>query len=172
MSIPNILTLIRFLLIPVFYITFFSGRDNALVLSIIVFFTAGITDVLDGYIARKYNMITKWGIVLDPLADKLMSIMVLYCLSRVNIIPTWVLIVFSIKEGFMIAGGVKLIRSHVVIPAKYYGKYATLLFYISIGIIIFNEIAGTYLIYASILMAVFAFIKYLSSFINILREQK
>ena len=72
MNIPNLLTGIRFLLIPVFFLVFYSDMPNNITAATFVFILAGITDILDGYIARRYNMVTRWGIVFDPLADKLM----------------------------------------------------------------------------------------------------
>lgn len=68
MNLPNILTLFRMFLIPIFILVFFSNIKNNIFYSIILFLIAGLTDVLDGYIARKKNLVTKWGIVLDPLS--------------------------------------------------------------------------------------------------------
>jgi cardiolipin synthase len=67
MNIPNILTLFRLFLIPIFILLFFSNIFNYLFYSVLIFLVAGITDILDGYIARKYSLITKLGTVLDPL---------------------------------------------------------------------------------------------------------
>ena len=108
MNIPNILTAIRFFLIPVFCIVYFSSINNQFMISIIIFLISGITDVLDGYIARKYDMVTKWGTLLDPLADKLMLLTVLFCLSRTHVIPIWIFILILAKEGLMILGGLLL----------------------------------------------------------------
>ena len=78
MNIPNALTLFRFILIGVFpYLYFMEGQVNNKVWAFAVFLLAGVTDVLDGFIARRCNLITKWGKLMDPLADKLMLITVL-----------------------------------------------------------------------------------------------
>lgn len=167
MNIPNILTMIRFLLIPIFYIVYFSSIDNHFVISIIIFLVSGITDVLDGYIARKYDMVTKWGTLLDPLADKLMLLTVLFCLSRTDVIPIWIFILILGKEGLMILGGLLLLKKQTVIAAKYYGKAATLFFYLSIGIMVFNSSLGTIIMYVAILLTFFAFFNYLKNYINV-----
>lgn len=166
MNIPNILTTIRFFLIPVFYIIYFSSMKNSMEIAIIIFLVSGITDILDGYIARKYNLVTKWGTVLDPLADKLMTLTVLFCLSSSKIIPFWIFILILFKELFMIIGGINLFKYKKVIPAKYYGKLSTVLFYLSIIVMAFYTNIGIYILYAALAMTLFAFIKYLISFLD------
>lgn len=166
MNIPNILTTIRFFLIPVFYIVYFSSIENSMEIAIIIFLISGITDILDGYIARKYDLITKWGTVLDPLADKLMTLTVLFCLSYSKIIPFWIFILILFKELFMIIGGINLFKYKKVLPAKYYGKLSTVLFYLSIIVMAFYTNIGIYILYAALAMTLFAFIKYLISFLD------
>jgi cardiolipin synthase len=141
--------------------------DNSFLISIVIFLVSGMTDVLDGYIARKYNMVTKWGTLLDPLADKLMIIAVLFCLSKSGVIPGWIFIFILAKELLMITGGLMLLKDRTVVAAKYYGKAATVLFYLSIGVMIFDKTIGTFIIYAALLMAFFAFANYLRNYIVI-----
>lgn len=172
MNIPNLLTLIRFLLIPVFCIIYFSGIKYSFIISMSIFFMAGITDFLDGYIARKNNLVTDIGTVLDPLADKLMTLIVLFCLAYSKIIPYWIFTLFLIKELVMVSGGVNLYKCKKILPANYYGKAATILFYISIGILILNKTIGTYLLCITLLAALYAFINYFKHFLNIKRNLK
>ncbi|WP_055669918.1 CDP-diacylglycerol--glycerol-3-phosphate 3-phosphatidyltransferase [Desnuesiella massiliensis] len=160
MNLPNILTIFRLFLIPVFLMVFFSGTPNYLLYSIIVFLIAGMTDILDGYIARKYNLVTKWGIVLDPLADKLMLLTVLSSLSIKNIIPSWIFVVVAMKEVLMIISGLFLYKKDTVIPSNIFGKASTLLFYISIFTLGFNPMAGDNLLYIAVASAVVALINY------------
>ncbi|SKA97039.1 cardiolipin synthase [Caloramator quimbayensis] len=167
MNVPNFLTLIRFLLIPVFCIIYFSNMNYSFFLSMIIFFIAGITDLLDGYIARKYDLVTKIGTVLDPLADKFMTLTVLFCLAYKDIIPHWIVFPFLIKELIMVIGGINLYKYERVLPANHYGKTATILFYISIFMLIFNKTLGTYLLYLTLVSAVLAFVNYLKHFLNI-----
>ncbi|AVP55825.1 CDP-diacylglycerol--glycerol-3-phosphate 3-phosphatidyltransferase [Clostridium tetani] len=166
MNIPNMLTLFRMFLIPIFIIIFFSNAENNLFYSICVFLLAGITDILDGYMARKYNLITKWGIVLDPLADKLMLLTVLFCLSKANIIPMWVLIIISLKELLMIIVGGILYNKNFIIPSNKFGKVSTLMFYISIFLLIFSKKLGRYLLNLSVIMAIITFLNYLLIYIK------
>lgn len=132
MNIPNILTTFRMFLIPVFILIFFSNNPRALIYSLIIFLLAGTTDILDGYLARKYNQVTKYGVVLDPLADKLMLLTVLFCLSLKSLIPSWIFIIVSIKEISMIISGILLYKKDTIIPSNIFGKASTVLFYISI----------------------------------------
>lgn len=172
MNIPNFLTIVRLFLVPVFIMVFFSGAQNATFISVLIFLAAGLTDVLDGYIARKYNMVTKWGTVLDPLADKLMSLTVLISFSVKHMIPTWVLYVIGIKEMLMIIGGAVLFKKGTYVPAKIYGKITTVLFYISILVLEFiNREAGLALIYMTMISTLFSFFKYLESVIKMKDRQ-
>lgn len=168
MNIPNILTTIRFLLIPVFIWIFFSSIENNILYATYVFILAGITDILDGYIAKTYNMVTKWGIALDPLADKLMQITVLVCFTSDGYLPIWVIIVIGAKELLMILGALFLYYfvDKTVIPANKYGKIATVSFYITILSIAFNvnELISYGLIILTILLTIIAFINYTIGF--------
>lgn len=133
MNLPNILTLIRIFLVPVFVYTFFNKNiDNNYLIALTVFLFAGITDGLDGFIARKYKLVTKFGTLVDPLADKIMIVTVLFCLYKTNHIPLWVFVVVSLKELFMLFGAAKLYRKDIVVPANYYGKTTTVFFYFAI----------------------------------------
>ncbi len=165
MNIPNMLTTLRFILIPVFIAIFYSSIDNNILYATYVFILAGITDVLDGYIARKFDMITKWGTILDPLADKLTLITVLICFTDVGFLPLWVPIIVGIKELLMIMGGVFLYYSDdkTVIPANKYGKIATISFYVAILSISFhvNRILNYILITIAVCLTILAFVNYL-----------
>lgn len=165
MNIPNILTAVRLLLVPAFFIVFFSSIPDATFFALLIFLFAGLTDFLDGYIARKYNMVTKWGSILDPLADKLMSISVLTALTIKGIIPSWVLIVLGIKELLMICGAAILYKKGAYVPAQIYGKVATVLFYISVLSLEFlPRFWGLLFVYCAVISALFALYKYFNNF--------
>lgn len=166
MNIPNLLTLFRMFLIPIFILIFFSNITNSFAYSIYIFFIAGFTDVLDGYIARKHNLITKWGTVLDPLADKLMLITVLACLTLKNLIPNLILIVVTIKEVAMIIAGVVLYNKNFIIPSNIFGKMSTLIFYLAILVLSFNILYGRYILYLAVISALVAFFNYLMLYIK------
>lgn len=129
-NIPNLLTFIRLIIVPVLgYFLYYENYVPAMIL----FAFGGFTDILDGYIARKYNLITKWGKFFDPLADKLMQITALVFLVLHHFIPIIVLVIVIIKEALMLTGGIMLYtKGKTVIGANWYGKLATVLFYFAI----------------------------------------
>lgn len=127
--IPNALTILRFIFIPFILVSLIN--DNYL-LTFIFFTISGLTDVLDGFIARKYNLITDFGKLIDPLADKATQITTLGALALKGIIPIWMIIVLFVKECAMIAGASFLYGKELVVSSKWYGKLATVLFYIAI----------------------------------------
>ena len=137
--IPNILTIIRFILIPVILYFIFTGNY---ILAFVFFTLSGITDILDGAIARKYNLISTFGKLMDPLADKLTQISVLATLVFKEIIPFWILIIVMLKELIMIIGASFLYGKDVVVYSKWFGKLATVLFYFAIVFSLINKQFG------------------------------
>lgn len=127
--IPNILTIIRFLLIPLILFYIFIGNY---ILAFVFFTISGLTDIADGCIARKYNLVSNFGKLMDPLADKLTQIATLTSLVVVQIIPLWILIIVLSKEFIMICGASFLYGKDVVVYSKWYGKLSTVLLYIAI----------------------------------------
>lgn len=127
--VPNTLTVLRFVLIPLILYYIFTGNY---LLGFVFFTLSGITDILDGTIARKFNLISNFGKLMDPLADKLTQISVLASLVIKDIIPIWILIIVVLKEFVMIMGASFLYGKDVVVYSKWYGKLATVLFYIAI----------------------------------------
>ena len=167
MNIPNILTALRFLIVPIF--GYFLMTEQYLV-AILLFLVAGLTDILDGYIARKYNLITSFGKLADPLADKCMQIMALVVLvfQPNPLIPVTVLIIVVAKEIFMAAGSMLLYkRGKNIVAANWYGKLATVILYSAIFMTIivkmekFNTILNNS--YTSILINVFVGIAVISA---------
>ena len=136
--IPNILSIIRILLVFVFVFVLFVL--NSPIWAIVVFLVAGATDVVDGYLARRFNWITNLGKILDPFADKLMQCTVLVCLCIKKIIPLWFVIPFFAKEIVtLLLGFIVIKRRNVVIVSKWYGKAAVCLFYATIVISVWFE---------------------------------
>ncbi len=162
MNIPNALTIIRLFLIPFFILIFFSHVHNHLIMASIIFVLAGITDVLDGYIARKFNLITKWGQAMDPLADKLMQLTVLSCLTIDGLIPVWFIVIYGVKELSMIFGGIVLYtkKGKMVIPANAFGKVATIIFYIAVLSVALQYKYSYYVFLIAISFSILAFIQY------------
>ena len=134
--ISNILTFIRLLLVPLFPAAFFSSHPDGRFIALGIFVTAGFTDFLDGYIARRFNMISPLGIVLDPLADKLMLLTVLFTLWFSGMLPGWIFVLLLLKESFMIVAGTYLYfkKGRFTIPSNLFGKSATALLFLAIPI--------------------------------------
>lgn len=137
-QIPNLLTALRLILVPIFPIIYFSNLENAHLFALIIFIIAGFTDFLDGYIARKYDIITPFGTAFDPLADKLMLLTALFSLYLAHYIPVWVLIIMVIKECLLIVTGIFLYtrKEKVIIPANVFGKLATLVFSLAVVLLL------------------------------------
>ncbi|MFZ5974707.1 MAG: CDP-alcohol phosphatidyltransferase family protein [Bacillota bacterium] len=130
LNLPNILTIIRLILVGVFYFVFNIPDYMA---ALAIFLVAGATDVLDGYIARKYNLITDLGKLLDPLADKLLLIVALFCLYSAGNVPLVFPILATVKELAMVIGGALLLtREHKVVYSKTIGKIAAGIFFLGV----------------------------------------
>ena len=127
--VPNALTILRFLFIPFIVLNIFMEEY---ILAFIFFTISGLTDIADGFIARKFNYISTFGKLMDPLADKLTQISALASLCITDIVPIWILVIVLFKEFFMISGASFLYGKDVVVYSKWYGKLATVLFYLAI----------------------------------------
>ena len=133
MNLPNALSLFRLLLVPVYLKVFFSGVPNAGLYAAAIFVLAGVTDIVDGYIARKYNLITLLGRILDPLADKMMVTTALCSLSIAGKLPWAITALYIAKEALMLIGSAVLYKRLKDMPASNkWGKSATVLLYIAI----------------------------------------
>ena len=172
MNIPNILTVIRFLLIPVFAYQYIVQGNVAWAAIILVL--SGVTDVLDGYIARRYNLVTKWGVVFDPIADKLTQLTVAFCIAFKGLELMWIAFGLMLaKELVLVCGGIKLYRkADVVVPANWFGKVATLVFYLVFFMLILfgnqisEEVKETMVIVA-LSLSIFALFSYIINFFKI-----
>jgi len=128
--IPNIISGIRILLVPVFIYLFFAYYDSRIYVPLCVFLISGITDVIDGYLARRNNWITDLGKLLDPLADKLMQCSVLVCFAIKNPALWWLAGMFIAKELFMVSGAIIVLKKiKVAVKSHWYGKITTAIFY-------------------------------------------
>ncbi len=139
MNLPNKLTLLRVCLIPffVFFLLFDGGQNQTYrYVSTAIFIVASLTDLLDGKIARKYNLVTNFGKFMDPLADKLLVCSALIGLTQLGQIPAWMVILIISRE--FIISGFRLVASDngVVIAASYWGKFKTTFQMISVVLLI------------------------------------
>ena len=135
-TIPNVLTIIRIILIPVFVVLFFKGQKIA---ALCVFCAASLTDMLDGYLARKLNQITDFGKLFDPLADKLMVLTAMICQTFWGPLPLIAVLIVAAKELMMVLGGVFMLSRGVVVYSNYYGKAAQVGFIASLILSFFHD---------------------------------
>ncbi len=173
MNIPNLLTCFRIILIPFFYHFYTTGQYSV---SIAVFLIASFTDFLDGRLARKWNQITSFGKLMDPLADKIMVLTALYCLASDGRIPWAILIVILLKEALMVIGSIFLLGKNIVVQANIWGKLATVSF-IAAFILVFPwhgveilYLIGKVLIYISVCLSIWAMIQYAYGIVKKLKE--
>jgi CDP-diacylglycerol---glycerol-3-phosphate 3-phosphatidyltransferase len=140
-NIANVLTIARLAIVPVFIVFLFVEGPGWRIAALGVFLLASLTDQLDGWLARKYALITDFGKIADPIADKALIGSALVCLSILGEIPWWVTIVIIAREA-----GITLLRfmviRHGVIPASYGGKVKTVLQILAIALFIVPGIPG------------------------------
>ena len=141
MNLPNKLTIIRVCLIPFFVAALLFDHGNNYTMRIVanvLFIVASLTDLFDGKIARKYNLVTNFGKFMDPLADKLLVCSALICLIELGQLPAWVVIIIISRE--FIISGFRLVAADngVVIAASYWGKFKTTFQMAAVNLMIFN----------------------------------
>ncbi len=138
-TVPNILSYLRILLIPPFMYLFLKGKY---VESAIVIVLSGLSDCVDGFLARRLNQITQLGKMLDPFADKLTLIAVAVCLSIIEPMIFPVVLILALKDILMLIGASVLLKKHIMpVASAWYGKLGTICFYFSVAaIVVFDMI--------------------------------
>ena len=141
MNLPNKLTVMRVILIPFFVAALLYDNGSSQTMRIVanvIFIVASLTDLFDGKIARKYNLVTNFGKFMDPLADKLLVCSALICLIQLGQLPAWVVIIIISRE--FIISGFRLVAADngIVIAASYWGKFKTTFQMIAEILMIFN----------------------------------
>lgn len=129
-NVPNVLSLIRLLLVPVYIVLFIDGKKYA---ALGIFAAASLTDLLDGYIARKYQLVTDVGKLLDPLADKLMVLTAMFSMSFGSstikpVIPLAAVLIVLVKEILLMIGGLVFLKFDIVVHSLMIGKVAHTVF--------------------------------------------
>ncbi len=177
MNLPNKLTMFRVILIPffiVFLLASLTPYDKWIALTI--FIIASLTDLLDGKIARKYNLVTNFGKFMDPLADKLLVCSALICLIELDKIPSWMVIVIIARE--FIISGFRLVASDngVVIAASYWGKFKTTFQMVAVCLLIADVAALTVvtqiILWIAVVLTVVSLIDYLIKNKDVMKESK
>jgi cardiolipin synthase (CMP-forming) len=170
-TVPNILTLLRFLLVGVMAAVFLNGNP---IWAMIIYIFAAATDLVDGYIARKFNQISNVGKVMDPIADKLMTITALVCMLLHQYLTIGVLIVIIIKEALMVIGGILIyFVFKKVVYANLYGKIAAGAYFLAIMLLFLHDYvkpADAIFMYVAVALNVISIFQY--GYINIIMEYK
>lgn len=177
LNIPNAISVLRILLVPVFAVLYLGSEtpeDYLLSGALLAF--SGITDMLDGKIARKFNMITDMGKVLDPLADKLTQGTVCVCLAIKH--PNLALLfgILIVKEVLIFTGGILVYKKHEFVASpNIFGKIYTAVFFVVMAAIVAfpqTEPVLKYILWALLACNIYTFIKYVGDFININKKPK
>ncbi len=180
MNLPNKLTILRMILIVPFVICMLvPGLGEAgMYASVVLFIIASLTDLMDGKIARKYDLVTNFGKFMDPLADKLLVASALICLTANGSLAAWISIIIISRE--FIISGFRLVASDngIVIAASYWGKFKTTFQMIMIVMLILNYDNGIYRIcaaiitYIALILTLVSLIDYIVKNKDVLKEQK
>ena len=180
MNLPNKLTLLRIILIPFFVFFLLAPVDipGKQYIALGIFAFASLTDLIDGKIARKYNLVTNFGKFMDPLADKLLVCSAMICLVEMGRLASWVVIIIISRE--FIISGFRLIASDngVVIAASMWGKVKTVVQMAMIIVLILNvknvivQYVEVILIVAATILTVVSLIDYIAKNIDVLKETK
>lgn len=177
MNLPNKLTMLRIIMIPVFVLFMLlpiAGEADKWI-ALVLFVAASLTDMLDGHIARKYNLITNFGKFMDPLADKLLVCSAMICLIPSGDLEAWIVIVIIARE--FIISGFRLVASDngIVIAASYWGKFKTVSQMAMIIVLIADfggafDMIGTALIWVSLILTVVSLIDYVAKNVQVLTQ--
>ena len=191
MNLPNKLTIFRVILIVPFVVLLLGGEagwfgNNVLIPNVIalaVFIIASLTDLADGKIARKYNMVTNFGKFMDPLADKLLVCSALIALIELKRIPAWIVIIIIARE--FIISGFRLVASDngVVIAASYWGKFKTTFQMVMVCLMLINvpgveiwwpwlNVLTQVIMWIALALTIISLIDYLVKNKGVLKEQK
>ena len=177
MNLPNKLTTLRVIMIPffVFFLLWQNGENRTFrMIALALFIIASLTDLLDGKIARKYNLVTNFGKFMDPLADKLLVCSALICLIELNALPAWMVIIIIARE--FIISGFRLIASDngVVIAASYWGKFKTTFQMVSVVLLILDipalAFVTTICVWIALLLTIVSLVDYIYKNHKILTE--
>ena len=176
MNLPNKLTVLRVLMVPffvLFMLTDLGGAANKWI-ALAIFVVASLTDLLDGKIARKYNLVTNFGKFMDPLADKLLVCSALICLIQLGQLPAWIVIIIISRE--VIISGFRLVAADngIVIAASYWGKFKTVFQMTAVILLIFNIPALSLLtdivLWIAVILTVVSLADYVAKNIRVLTE--
>ena len=173
MNVPNTLTIFRIILIPVFVLFYAFQIPDWNLWAAVVFIVASLTDMLDGYLARKWNQVTDFGKLMDPMADKLLVLSALLILQDCGLVYFWVVLVLLAREFIISAFRLIAVSKGIVIAADTLGKLKTVSQMVALALLLLNgwffgifgigwmdHLLGSILIYISVVLSVLSCISY------------
>ena len=167
MNLPNKLTVLRVIMIPFFVVFMLMDITGAADkwIALAIFIVASLTDLLDGKIARKYNLVTNFGKFMDPLADKLLVSAAMICMIEKGMLASWIVIIIISRE--FIISSFRLVASDggIVIAASYWGKFKTVFQMMMIIVLIMDlggvfDIIGTALVWIALVLTIVSLVDY------------
>ena len=162
MNIANKLTLSRMIMVPFFLVAVYFEKDSqVLPISAIIFAVASFTDFLDGYLARKYNLITDFGKFMDPLADKVLVVAALAVLVEINLIPAWMIVLIITREYAVSILRAIAANTGQVIAASQGGKAKTVSQIIAVLMLLLNIKYGIYVMWIAVILTFVSGMDYL-----------
>lgn len=182
MTVPNMISFFRIILVGAFCYCYFIPGFRTIAFAILII--SGISDLVDGYIARKFNQITNLGKILDPVADKLFHFSTIICFYISDIVDLWLVVLIFIKEAILAIGGLVFYKKNqTVIAAKWYGKVASSLFFFTFVVAFFvdykkelfyttGKIIIMSLFMLSLAVSIYAMINYVVTAVNINNKNK
>ena len=177
MNLPNKLTVLRVIMIPFFVVFMLTdlGGTYSNYIALVIFCVASLTDMLDGKIARKYNLVTNFGKFMDPLADKLLVSSAMICLIEKGSLASWIVIIIVARE--FIISGFRLVASDngIVIAASYWGKFKTTFQMLMIIVLIIDlggifDTIGVILTWIALALTIISLVDYVMKNKQILTE--
>ena len=176
--VPNIISIFRICLVPVFVIVYFSDAHYTKLYPALVYALASFSDFLDGFLARKFKASSTLGKILDPLGDKLMTITVMVCITIDGIIPVWSVLIVGIKEVLMASGGFVMHKAARVDipPSNLLGKSSTVVFFlVCVTLMLFRDLPGSaaiMLISFAVALTLIALAVYLNRYITVMKNRE
>jgi CDP-diacylglycerol--glycerol-3-phosphate 3-phosphatidyltransferase len=170
---PNLLTVVRILLVPVLVVALLDGTRHGDVLAAVAFALASLTDAVDGYLARSRNAITTFGKLMDPVADKLLIVAALVALVSLDRLPAWVAMVIIAREFAVTVTRLAATQQGVVIAANWWGKAKTIVQVAAIFFVIAHDPTPVWvdlLVYGAVAITVVSGIDYFFGLRRLMRE--
>ena len=171
-KLPNIITVIRIIMVPVFVCVFFYVNPYW---ALGVYLFAALSDLADGYLARKYEAISNFGKLMDPFADKALSVSALVCLYIGGLIPWQAIAIIAAKELLLVIGGLLMLRFKITVSANKVGKYTAFITNVAMCLCFFHDFVRPYdwyLLYVALGLQLFALVQYGYCNIKVLLKKK